>query len=273
MNRLRESVRSLGQLQVAASAVSFAVAIIGILYDTKTAEVKYALGILALTALVCAVIVQVQNSKNASFTRRALENLIRAFTPPERLGHAFADKAMALAAKNGLRFCRVVQRTTRRGFVFELTFREDAEDGLVKGFFAMDSDQVAEWSLLDGKAIDDAINSAMYEPAFTSGLSESWNEISDLLGSVATGLYPETVRSGKYAISSLSDDKELGVPCPPSFAPTEATRVRMMKLGDEQVPFLIFDRGQLQQLVNRSKMQGSATIAGWLTVAWGPAAL
>jgi hypothetical protein len=157
------------------------------------------------------------------------------------------------------------------GYTVEIVFTDEAERE-AEGFYQFDHERLALWSLLEEKSLSDEITTDMFirGPAPTADLMESWNELVTFAGAISKGLYPDSIRDGKFGISANIDTVEIGVPYPLSVSTVIPERTRERLLDGEPVPFLMFSKQELTALAGQSNIAASKIIAGWLATAWGP---
>lgn len=256
---------------VSSFLVTFAVALVGIFLDVKDLKVKLALAGLALASFILATLVQLQASRDAAFTKRSLGRLIQASTPSDLFADAVTQVAISQAQKRGLSNCLVRHIGRDDGYAVEIIFTDEAERE-AEGFYRFDHERLALWSLLEEKSLSGEITADMFtrSPAPTANLLESWNELVTFVGAVSRGLYPDSVRAGKFGISANVETVEIGVPYPLSVSTATPIRTRELLLDGEPVPFLMFSKQELAALVGQSNVAASKIIAIWLSTAWGP---
>jgi hypothetical protein len=156
------------------------------------------------------------------------------------------------------------------GYKIELIFTDDAEREAV-GYFKFDHEQLAQWSLLEEKNLSSEVAADMFTrgPAPTADLREDWNELTEFFSEVATGLYPDSIRQGKYAVFANAEKVEIGLPYPRSVKAGAPERTKQLPLNGEYVSVLMFWGQDLIILLTQSNIAASKTIAEWLAAAWG----
>lgn len=256
-------------IQIGSLLLTCAVALVGIFYDTHDARVRYVLASLALMALVFSILIQVQSGRQSAFNKRALENLIRASTPSDLFARAVTQLGISVALKKQITDCVVVRRQVDDGFIVQLVFPDESSKA-IRGYFEFNHEKLAEWSLLDEKELKTAISHEMFSPFFSKEVFDKWNDLCEWFGQLSRGLYPDSVRNGRFGISARTDLKRIGVPWPSSAAVNpEDDRVEMLTLGSQKVPFLMFSEANLIELAGESRMQGAERVSRWLIEAWG----
>ena len=101
-------------------------------------------------------------------------------------------------------------------------------------------------------------------------LQEHWNDLTEFIGGVAKGLYPDSVRNGAYGIWSNTETVEIGVPYPRGVKTRVPERTRERPFGGQPVLVLMFSKQDLTTLLTQSNIAASRTVADWLAAAWGP---
>jgi hypothetical protein len=238
--------------------------------DTKDSTVKLSLAALATASFVLAILIQVEASKDAAFTKRTLSRLIQASTPSTLFGQAVTQIAIREASKRDYPNAQVARRTRDDGYAIQIVFADAAEQ-TAQGYFQFDHERLAQWSLLDESRLAGEISREMFErgPMSTANPLDDWNELVEFIGSTSSGLYPDSIRDGAFGISANTESVEIGVPYPASVSPSETARTRLLQLGGRPVPFLVFSRIELDQLIAQSNLVASRTVAAWLETAWG----
>jgi hypothetical protein len=257
-------------IRVSTFVVTFAVALIGIFLHVDDLKVKIALACLALASLILAIFIEVQASREAHFTKRSLERLIQASTPSDLFARAVTKIAIDQAGKRGLSKCLVRRSEQDDGYVIEVIFTDEAEREAA-GYFQFDHERLAQWSLLEEKNLSGEIAADMFTrgPAPTADLREHWNDLTEFIGEVATGLYPDSVRDGKYGIFANTEKVEIGIPYPRNVKTGAPERTRELPLDGESVLVLMFSKQELAALLTQSNIAASRTVADWLAAAWG----
>ena len=254
-------------LNIASLIISAVIALIGIYLKPESIWVQSALATLTILFMAFSIAVTIQSSRDAAFTKRALENLIKAYTPPQIYADAISQKVVAFATRRGMTWCLKLNRTKGPdGYVIQFIFSNDSYS-TASGVFEVDHEILAEWSLLSGKQLDSAIEQAM----FGDTGSRDWGALCDLIGDTALALYPDAKRNGMYGVSAQVDARRIGVPVPAAYEVNAASQadVTMMKLGGENVPFLHFGPDELARLEEGSRIGATAKIATWLGQRWG----
>ena len=257
-------------IRVSTFVVTFAVALTGIFLHVNDLKVKIALACLALASLILAVFVEVQASREADFTKRSLVRLIQASTPSDLFARAVTQIVIDQASKRSSSKS-LVRRTERGdGYVIETIFIDDTERKAA-GYFMFGHERLAEWSLLEEKNLSREIAADMFKrgPAPTADLRKHWNDLAQFVGDVAAGLYPDSVRDGKYGIYADIDKIEIGVPYPRSVKAGAPKRTVERPFDGESVLVLMFSEQDLAALLTQSNMAAAKTIADWLADAWG----
>ncbi len=250
--------------------VTFAVALAGIFLDAKELKVQLALAGLALASFILAVFIQVQASRDADFTKRSLGRLIQASTPSNLFAEAVTQIAGGEARKRGLSNYRVRHVGQDDGYRIEMVFTDESRMK-AEGYYQFDHEQLAQWSLLEEKSLSNEIRSDMFSrgPARTADLLENWNELVKFIGMIAKGLYPDSVRDGKFGIWANTEAVEIGVPYPLSVSTVIPGRTKESLLDGEPVQVLMFSGPELATLVGKSNVAASKIVAEWLAAAWG----
>jgi hypothetical protein len=257
-------------IRVSTFVVTFAVALIGIFFHSDDPKVKIALVCLAAASLILAVFVEVQATREAGFTKRSLGRLIQASIPSDLFARAVTKIAIDQATRRGLSNCLVRQSEQRHGFAIELIFTNDAEREAV-GYFKLDHERLAQWSLLEEKRLPGEVTADMFTrgPAPSADLQADWNDLTEFIGDVASGLYPDSIRRGKYGVFANSEKIEIGVPFPQSVTAGTSERTRERSFDGESILVLMFSEQDLAVLLTQSHVAASKTIADWLADAWG----
>jgi hypothetical protein len=269
-------VRTGGQpmiVRVSTFLVTFVVALIGIFLHVNQLWVKIVLAALAGASFLLAIFIEIKASREADFTKRSLERLIQASTPSDRFANTVTQIALKEASKRSLSNSFVGHREQDDGYTIVIVFTDKGERE-AEGYFQFDHEQLAQWSLLEEKKLSDAIAADMFTrgPAPTEDLLENWNELVAFIGEVGKGLYPDSFHNGAFGVSANIDTVEIGLPYPlsvPIAVPGGTRETRELPLGGESVPFLMFSKQDLTDLVAQSNIAASRTIAGWLAAAWG----
>ncbi len=256
-------------IQIAALIVALASVLIGIFVESPNDGVRYALATFAASSCICAILVEVQASKESAFIKRALERLIQTSQPSTLFTHGIAQLAVSEATKRGFKNCVVSYVDNGKAISIRLLPNDTVRS---TGFMELQHEKLAEWSLLDATQLKQAVIDKMFETTALPGKNplEHWNTLVDFIGSVARGLYPETVRGGHYAISARTDLVRIGVPYPPDVPACDAAHTIYMRLDDVEVPFLTFLEPQLRELSEVSQITASQLVSSWLEAAWGP---
>lgn len=196
--------------------------------------------------------------------------IIQASKPSDLFARAVTRIAIGEANKRGLSQALMLQREQGDGYSIEIVFTDEAERE-AEGYIRFDYERLVQWSLLEEKNLSNEIIADMFSrgPAPTADLLEHWDELIDFIGAVGRGLYPDSVRDGKFGISANTEAVEIGVPYPLSVSTVVSERTRERLLGGESVPFLIFSKQELTALVAQSNIVASKTVAEWLVAAWG----
>lgn len=250
--------------------VTFAVAMAGIFLDAKDLKVQLALAGLALASFILAVFIQVQASRDADFTKRSLGRLIQASTPSNLFADAVTQVAAGHARERGLSNYRVRHIGKGDGYIIEIVFT-DEDRKVAEGYYQFDHEQLALWSLLEEKNLSDDIRADMFTrgPAPGADVLENWNELVKFIGAVSEGLYPDSVRDGKFGIWANIDKGEIGVPYPLGVSTVIPKWTREVLWDGEPVLLLMFSKQELAALVGQSNIEASKIVAGWLATAWG----
>ena len=161
------------------------------------------------------------------------------------------------------------------GYVIQIVFTEEAGREAA-GYFQFDHERLAQWSLLEEKSLSREITADMFTrgPAPTADLMEHWNDLAEFIGDVAAGLYPDSVRDGKYGIYANTEKVEIGVPYPRSVRAAAPERTVERPFDGDSILVLMFSEQDLTALLTKSNIAAAKTIADWLADAWGaPTAL
>jgi hypothetical protein len=257
-------------IQVGALIVTFVVALIAIFVEQQNSTAKYALAVLAGASFLLGIFIEIQSAREAAFSKRALERLIQASTPSTLFARAVARLVMARANERGFSNCLLLRREKEDGYVNQFVFTDDAQQ-LAVGFFEFDHEKLAEWSLLEEKALRDAIAAEMFQqgPLASPDPLAHWDRLCEFLAMIGKGLYPDSVRKGTFALSARTDLVQIGLPYPVGAQVPPAGSAKEMIVGGEKVPFLVFEKEQLSQLSGQSNLEASRTVANWLVKAWG----
>jgi hypothetical protein len=257
-------------IRVSTFVVTCAVALIGIFLRAEDLKVKVALACLAVASLILAVFVEVQASREADFTKRSLERLIQSSTPSDLFASAVTKIATSQAIKRGLGKYLVRRREQQDGYTIDIIFTDEA-DREATGYYQFDHERLAQWSLLEEKRLSGEIAADMFTrgPAPTADLLGHWNDLVEFIGKVAKGLYPDSVRAGRYGIWANVEKVEIGVPYPQSVKSGPPERTRESMLDGDPVLVLSFSEQELATLLTKSNMAASKTVADWLAAAWG----
>jgi hypothetical protein len=257
-------------IQIGAVIVTFVVTLIAIFVEQQNSTAKYALAGLTGATFLLAIFIEVQAAREAAFTKRALERLIQASTPSTLFAQAVSRLVIARANERGFSNCLLLRREKEDGYVNQFVFVDDAHQ-LAVGFFGFDHEQLAQWSLLDEKALRNAIAADMFQQGPLPSLDPlaHWDKLCDFLGTIGKGLYPDSVRNGTFALSARTDLVQIGLPYPVGAPVPPTGSAKEMLVGGETVPFLVFEKEQLTQLSGQSNLEASRTVAGWLAKAWG----
>lgn len=275
-----------GFSQMATAVVSCTIALVGVFWDSKQAEVQWVLGALALMALLFSIMQQVESDKQAARTQRTLDNVIRAMTPPLRLGDDMAKKLISHASAKKLNNCTMDLRTLSEGFRIRIVFHDGATDRTrVRGLVVFDHDQVADWSLLDPNELNRALADWLFAPYLLPDLTKDWTKLGEFVREVTVALYPD-IRRDEY-ISMYYDPRgyNLGVPIPISVwgdRPTaslpplvdgtsvkDGMIVKTERSDGELVPLMVLGHQLLMSLGGLSRVKASEMLAEWLREAWG----
>jgi hypothetical protein len=251
-------------------AVTFTVAIMGIFLNVDELKVKLVLAGFAAASFLLAILIEVQATRDAAFTKRTLSRLIQASTPSSLFAHAVVQLAIGQARDRGLSDCLVREREQGDGYEIEMVFADEAHRE-AEGYFHFDHERLAQWSLLEEASLSGEIADEMFGrgPMPTADPLDNWNELATFLAAVGQGLYPDSVRDGAYALSADVKKVEIGLPYPRD-APVVPGRTKELTMHGESVPFLTFTRENLVALTGQSNVAASRTVAGWLAAAWGP---
>jgi hypothetical protein len=258
-------------IRVATLVVTFAVALIGIFLNATNLGVQVALAAFAAASFILAGFVETQATRDADFTKRALERLIQASTPSNLFAEAVRQIVVDQGGRHGLGQCVVMKASTGEedgGFIWRVIFTDqDGRDAV--GYFEFDHERLAKWSLLDDSRLKQAIANEMFErgPAPTDDPEGSWNELVEFVGAIGKGLYPDA-GGPVFAISANFDTVEIGLPNPPGVPPVPG-RTKYLKVHGEPVPFLVFSRNDLGTLTHKPTLAASSIVAEWLRESWG----
>ena len=95
------------------------------------------------------------------------------------------------------------------------------------------------------------------------------NDLAEFIGDVAAGLYPDSVRDGKYGIYANTEKVEIGVPYPRSVKAAAPERTVERPFDGDSILVLMFSEQDLTALLTKSNIAAAKTIADWLADAWG----
>jgi hypothetical protein len=257
-------------IRVSTFIVTFTVALIGIFLHVDDLKVKIALACLATASFVLAIFVEIQASREASFTKRSLERLIQASTPSDLFADAVKEIVLKQATSRGLGRCLVLNREMKDGYEIDMIFTDEAALSVV-GYFSFSHEQLAKWSILEEKSLPKEIAADMFTrgPVPTPDLESHWNEMTDFIGEVAKRLYPDSLRDGSYGIWSDVDKGEIGVPYPRSVKGRVSERTKERPFNGQPVFVLTFPKEDLTALAAQSNIAASKIVADWLAISWG----
>lgn len=259
-------------IRISTFVVTFAVALVGIFLNTHEIGVQIALAALAGASFLLGAFIEIQASRDADFTKRALERLIQASTPSELFAEAVRQIVIGQGIQHELNTCLVTKTSNGEsgaGFVWRVIFTDEAGKA-VKGYFEFDHELLARWSLLDDSALSEEIAYDMFgrELSPSDDPKDNWNDLVKFIGSVGKGIYPDA-GGAVFSMLANTDTVEIGLPYPPGVPPLSG-RTKHLKVRGESVPYLVFSRDQLARLAGQSSVAASAILAEWLADAWGP---
>ena len=137
---------------------------------------------------------------------------------------------------------------------------------------SIDEKQVAMWASLNDDSLRRAVEGTMFGIPLFESVEANWNSMVEFFGKTSKLLYPDSVRNGHFGISARHDLRRIGVPVPQSSkAVSDASRIEMMHLGGNMVPFLTFGQEYLEELVGSAQAETAGRLAGWLFKEWGTA--
>lgn len=249
---------------------TLAIALVGIFFDSASNSVKHILAVLSIMGFILAIFIEVQGSKHAAFTKRALENLIKSTTPSKLFADAVKKILLKVTANNGLikaKYKRIHSRDDSFSNIFE--FYDSNEDKIA--YYEFDHEKLAELSLLDNKSLPRVIHSELYEKCpFPSGSPlDYWDELAIFISNVAFGLYPYISQNGKRGVWAQTDKVFLGVPCPPELSFENNDRVIKSQMDGQPVCVLTFQEEQLYTLKGKSYIDASKILIEDLKNTWG----